>query len=104
MEHVAILGEDSPLLIPGIGWVVECPHCQGVRQLESQMLWDWWQEAEDEAQYFIFHEPYELLSDYWSDITTQYDTKLKAQGNKTFSEVYGSRGLKDSGVQLITGT
>lgn len=100
MEYVAILGEDSPLLIPGIGWVVECPHCQGVRQLESQMLFDWWKDADDEARFYIFHEPYELLRDYWSNITTQYDTMLQARGHKPFSQVYGGRNYELYGTNV----
>ena len=76
-------------LIPGIGWAVECPHCGKVKQIQSTLLFDWWEEGDDELRYYVFHESYELLKDYWKGVSTIYDAGLKAQGLKTFAETYG---------------
>ena len=44
---------------------VECPHCGDFRHIVGYLRRLWDANEGDEHRYFMFHEPYQFLSDYW---------------------------------------
>ena len=43
----------------------QCPHCSEFRNITGFLGELWEANLNDEFRYFMFHEPYQFLSDYW---------------------------------------
>ena len=65
-----------------------CPHCGEVRNLTGFIEGLWESNNNDEVRYYLFHEPYQFLLNYWHQKDIAHVYQLDEVGRKEYLALF----------------